>query len=140
VLGAPLKARMGVPLRIAVAVWIVIALGGARTAAARGEHPVCKFSPQLAMALYQAHPEADLDGDGVLSRTEACDLQSELRRAVQSAAAARSDSLRMNQESKLDPDAEAELKSLLEQPLCCNCDPGEAYSSPEVASCQGADR
>ncbi|MDB4953085.1 MAG: peptidase BlaR1, partial [Myxococcales bacterium] len=128
VLGPPARARMGWALRTGLALWIVVALGGARTASARGEHQVCKFTPQLAEALFLAHPEADLDGDGVLSRDEACDLQSELRRRVM--------------ESQLGPETESgqELKSLLEEPLCCNCDRGEAYSSPEVASCQGADR
>ena len=44
----------------------------------RGE--VCHYTPELAEALYSAYPEADLDGDGVLSRDEACELQAELRR------------------------------------------------------------
>lgn len=136
VLGPPTRARMSWGVRSALALWIIVALGGARTAAARGEHQVCKFTPQLAVALFQAHPEADLDGDGVLSRDEACGLQSELRRRAEEKA----DVEGHNISSKLDPQTDPELESLLEQPLCCNCERGEAYSSPEVASCQGADR
>ena len=32
--------------------------------------------------------------------------------------------------------AEAELATLLAEPLCCNCDGPEVYSSPETVSCQ----
>jgi beta-lactamase regulating signal transducer with metallopeptidase domain len=117
VLGPPVRARLGAWHRLALAAWIVLALGGARRAEAR--EPVCKYSPELAEALFLAHPEADLDGDGVLSRDEACDLQAELREHA--------DELT----STLDPQAEAELEALLSEPLCCKSDRAGAYSSAE---------
>ena len=83
----------------------------------------CRYNVALAEALYLAHPEADLDGDGVLSREEACELQADMRRRA------------AEQTSPLDPAAEAELQSLLAEPLCCNHDRGSAYSSAEDASC-----
>ncbi len=125
VLGPPVHARLGIVQKIALIVWIAIALGGARSAEARGEKPqVCIYTPELAEALRLAHPEADSDGDGVLSRSEACDFQAEVRRQVGES----------DQVSKLD-DATTEL---LAEPLCCNCDAAEGLSRAATldASCQ----
>ena len=122
VLGPPMRARLGGAHRLALAAWIAVALGGARSAAAHGT-VICKYTPQLAEALYQSHPEADLDGDGTLSRDEACALQADLRRRAAELA------------SKLDPESEAELETLLSEPLCCNCDRAEANSPPDNGSC-----
>ena len=124
VLGPPVHGRLG-PLHAAVLLaWIAIALGGARTASARGEHASCKYTPELAAAVRQAHPEADLDGDGVLSRDEACLFQAELRRRVEVPAGAdlvsRPDKLALDQIDE----------SLLTEPLCCNCDRGAEDSAP----------
>lgn len=126
VLGPPSRPRLGHLHRLALAAWAVLALGGARSAAARGE-PTCHYTPALAEQLRLAHPEADLDGDGVLSREEACELQAALRREAQVVA------------TPLDPND----ASLLAEPLCCNCDRAGAYSTPEATSChqvEGADR
>jgi beta-lactamase regulating signal transducer with metallopeptidase domain len=125
VLGPPARSGLSMLHKLALAAWIAVALGGARRAEARGE--TCKYTPQLAEALYLAHPEADLDGDGTLSRDEACELQAELRRQAE------------QNVSRLDPESEA----LLSEPLCCNCDQAGVYSSPEDASChsvEGVDR
>jgi beta-lactamase regulating signal transducer with metallopeptidase domain len=121
VLGPPARARLGVAHRLALVGWIALALGGARTAAARGERTVCKYTPQLAEALRQAHPEADLDGDGVLSRNEACEFQAELRRRVETPAGQAG----LDQVSRLD-------ENLLTEPLCCNCDRGAENSAPWI--------
>jgi beta-lactamase regulating signal transducer with metallopeptidase domain len=121
VLGPPARARLGVAHWLALLAWGAVALGGARSAAARGEHVSCKYTPQLAEALRQAHPEADRDGDGVLSRDEACEFQAELRRRVEAPAGA-------DQVSRLD-----ELdESLLTEPLCCNCERGAENSAPWI--------
>ncbi len=122
VLGPSSYARTSRWQRAALAGWIVLALGGARTASAHPERAACKYTPQLAMSLYASYPAADLDGDGQLSRDEACGLQAELRRKE------------AENKSHLDPASEAELESFLEEPLCCNCDSAEANSRP-VASC-----
>jgi hypothetical protein len=124
VLGPPARARLGVAQRVALVAWVVVALGGARTASAH-DRPTCMYTPQLAAALYQSYPEADLDGDGTLSRDEACTLQAQLRRHAD------------ERESRVSKDAEteAEFQTLLSEPLCCNCDAAEANCSP-----QGVDR
>ncbi|HEX4452727.1 MAG TPA: M56 family metallopeptidase [Kofleriaceae bacterium] len=121
VLGPPSHARLGRVQRIALVAWGILALGGARSASAHGDRPSCKYTPELAQALLASHPEADLDGDGVLSRDEACELQASMRR--------RADELT----SQLDPADQAELETFLAEPLCCNCDQPEANSRP--ASC-----
>ena len=90
----------------------LLALGGARSAAAHGARRAARTRRSSAQALYVSHPEADLDGDGTLSRDEACELQAELRRARQAAAIA----------PPLEPDED--LQTLLAEPLCCNCDDG----------------
>jgi signal transduction histidine kinase len=112
VLGPAARTKIGAVHYLALAAWAALALGGARSAAARGDTTVCHYTPQLAEALYVAYPDADRDGDGTLSRDEACDLQAELRRARDTGSELM---------SKLDPQAEAELETLLAEPLCCNC-------------------
>ena len=113
------RTRIGKLHALVLAAFAVVSLGGARSAAAHG-HPSCSYSAQMAQALYVSHPEADRDGDGTLSRNEACELQAELRRQ------------KTELSSPLDPEAE----TLLSEPLCCNCEEGGAYSTPETASCQ----
>jgi beta-lactamase regulating signal transducer with metallopeptidase domain len=122
VLGPPARTRLSRVQWLALGAWTAIALGGARSAAAHGE--TCRYTPELAEQLMRAHPEADLDGDGVLSRDEACELQAELRRQA-------------------DPLSSPLDESLRSEPLCCNCDRAGAYSSPDTASCpsrEGVDR
>ena len=130
VLGPPTRARIGIVGKACIAIWAVIALGGARTAAARGDKNVCVYTPQIAEALRQAYPEADLDGDGKLSRDEACELQAEVRRRVE---------VGSDQVSTLAENAEVDR--LLEEPLCCNCGAGDGLlpspvESAASASCQ----
>ena len=131
VLGPPARPRISWIQRVVLAAFVAMSLGGARTASARSEQPTCQYTPALGQALFQSYPEADLDGDGTLSRDEACELQAELRKHADVLA------------STLDPESEAELETLLSEPLCCNCERAEAYSSPESASChqvEGVDR
>jgi beta-lactamase regulating signal transducer with metallopeptidase domain len=125
VLGPPACARLGVAHWLALLAWGAVALGGARTAAARGEHVACKYTPQLAEALRQAHPEADRDGDGVLSRDEACEFQAELRRRVEAPVGADQVSRQVSRLDELD-------ESLLTEPLCCNCEHGAENSAPWI--------
>ena len=126
VLGPPVRARLGITHRVALVAWIALALGGARSAAARGEHTVCKYTPQLAEALRQAHPEADRDGDGVLSRDEACEFQAELRLRVETPLVSEADAGAAAPLAELDED-------LLSEPLCCNCDRGAENSAPWIS-------
>jgi beta-lactamase regulating signal transducer with metallopeptidase domain len=107
VLGPPARARLGWIQRVALLAWVLLALGGARRTSAHTHGEACHYTPALGMALYQSYPQADLDGDGLLSRREACDLQAELRRD------------RRELSSRLTPEADEELQSLLTEPLCC---------------------
>ncbi|MDB4963427.1 MAG: peptidase BlaR1 [Myxococcales bacterium] len=129
VLGAPVRARIGIVHKLALLGWAVLALGGARSAAARGEPEVCHYTYTLAETLRQAHPEADLDGDGYLSKDEACEFQAEARRRSEGS----------DQVSTLDEAAVIDLDRLLAEPLCCNCQSGDGLipSSGRLdASCQ----
>lgn len=123
VLGPPVQGRLGPAHWLALAAWGAVALGGARTATARADHPVCRYTPALAAALRLAHPEADLDGDGVLSRDEACEFQAELRRRAGPEAAELVSGPPRLPSVALD-------ESLLTEPLCCNCDRGAGDSAP----------
>jgi hypothetical protein len=116
--------------RLVIAGFAVLALGGARRSAADRRAESCQYTPKMAEALFIAFPTADVDGDGTLSRDEACDLQAELRRVP--------DEERL---SRLTPEDEAKLQTLLTEPLYCGAPPGAA--SLEVPSCQkdeGVDR
>ncbi|MEO8552827.1 MAG: M56 family metallopeptidase, partial [Kofleriaceae bacterium] len=132
VLGPSSHARIALWQRAVVAAWAVLALGGARAASAHPERTACKYTPALAQVLMLSHPEADLDGDGQLSRDEACGLQAELRRSQGEA--------RTQLVSQLDPASEAELESWLEEPLCCNCEAPEANSGTCHQELAGVDR
>jgi beta-lactamase regulating signal transducer with metallopeptidase domain len=122
VLGPMSHAHITRVQRTVLAAFALLALGGARTASAHPDRVACKYTPELAQALYLSYPEADLDGDGQLSRDEACGLQAELRR--QGSASAQPQLV-----SHLDPASEAELQTWLEEPLCCNCETPEANSA-----------
>lgn len=118
VLGPPARGRVGLLHGAVLLAWIGVALGGARAASARTERAACRYTPQLAEALRAAHPEADRDGDGVLSRDEACEFQQVLRKRVETPPPG-------EQVSRLDED-------LLSEPLCCNCDRGAEDSAPWI--------
>ncbi|MGN6110372.1 MAG: M56 family metallopeptidase [Kofleriaceae bacterium] len=130
VLGPPARARLGWLHRLALLGWIALALGGARSAEARGDRKnVCVYTSELAEALLAAHPAADRDGDGVISREEACDFQAELRK-------------RMASEGELLSTLDTTSSELLAEPLCCKCDPAEgpAASASTCQASEGVDR
>lgn len=110
VLGPPRRSRLGLVHLVALVAWAFVALGGARSAEARGVE-TCIYNAELAEQLRQAHPEADADNDGVLSHDEACELQAELRKDM----------------TMIDEPTAA----FLAEPLCCNCAVnGEGPSAP----------
>jgi hypothetical protein len=128
VLGPAAHGRLSPLHGMALVAWIAVALGGARAASAHADHRTCKYTPALAEALRQAHPEADLDGDGVLSRDEACAFQAELRHRVVQPGAVQPGA---DQVSRADrPVLGALDETLLTQPLCCNCDRSAEDSAP----------
>lgn len=116
----------------ALAIWTALALGGATAAGGTAaEARVCVFSPSVAAQLLASHPEADLDGNGVLTRDEACDFQETVkRRLVDELAPAEGDGA---------PDAAARAERIAASfpdvtsaaeagQLCCNCVDAEATS------------
>jgi len=110
VLGPPRRSRLGLVHLVALVAWVFVALGGARSAEARGVE-TCVYNTELAEQLRQAHPEADADNDGILSHDEACELQAELRKDM----------------TTIDEPTAA----FLAEPLCCNCAVnGEGPSAP----------
>jgi len=120
------RARAGVgPVGVVVlAAWVVVGLGGARPASARTPAAVCVYSAHVATTLLAAHPEADLDGDGTLSRAEACELQAELRKRLDEGLAAAS-----IPDDSLVSAEDAAVRAALAEPICCNCQGGEGMSS-----------
>ncbi|MCX5746464.1 MAG: M56 family metallopeptidase [Proteobacteria bacterium] len=126
VLAARARRGFGPIHALGLLAWIALSLGGARSAAARGE-PVCQYSSHMAEVLRALHPEADLDGDGVLSRGEACEFQAELRRRVTEPST-----------GELVSRLAVEEQDLLAEPLCCNCESFQGQPSPLTVdpSCQ----
>lgn len=122
------RARAGVgPVGAAVvAVWTVIGLAGARPASAHRAAPVCTYNQGVATTLLASYPEADLDGDGTLSRAEACELQAELRKRLDDTT---------TEVSTVEAPVSAEdaaVRAALAEPICCNCGGSEGLSSPPV--------
>ncbi len=125
VLGPPARARMSHLHRLVLVSFAILALGGARSTEADTRVDVCVYTTQMAAALYDAFPDADLDGDGLLSRDEACDLQAVLKQPTE------------ERLSRLSTEDEARIQTLLAEPL--NCTELEDYSSPEPQSCRKAE-
>ncbi len=136
VLGPAVRARLGVLHWLALGAWAAIALGGARSASADHVDDTCRYTPEMANALFVAHPEADRDGDGYLSKDEACELQVEFVRAK-----AHGTPLPASQQvSTLSDEAQQQLDQLLSEPLCCNCGPSDGMTpAPAGSVCQRAE-
>jgi beta-lactamase regulating signal transducer with metallopeptidase domain len=76
------KPRLGIASGVAVLMWAVVSLGNAAEANAQStvDDPYCGVQPELIAQILVQHPDADIDGDGDLSRDEACALQRRIRR------------------------------------------------------------
>jgi beta-lactamase regulating signal transducer with metallopeptidase domain len=87
----PRRAGLGLGGAVAVAGFAAIGLTSAAAANTDAgplpERP-CYFTPEVAAEIMASYPEADVDGDGALTRAEVCDFQQELRRRYVIAAAA----------------------------------------------------
>ena len=76
------RGGLGMVGGLVVVVQILIALPGAAGAAdTERPWPECVVLPGLGAELYSEHPEADRDGDGVLSKAEICAFQEQSRSA-----------------------------------------------------------
>lgn len=110
----------------------LLGLGQARSFTSDTTGAACEFSPEIAEALREVHPEADRDGDGELGREEACALQEQLRRTAQEGLEAGGELASSRSSSSSSSSAPQ-----LWQRLCCQC---ETSSAPEVRSEPLADR
>ena len=153
VLVGGVRARLGRGGVAMVATWGVLTLGGARAVHASGNAltTACRYSNAIAASLMAAHPEADLNGDGHLSRGEVCDFESQVRRRIvdESVASGTYDErFDLDDDGVLDADEDALMRSiladgvstaqlartspLLAEPLYCNSQAGEGTSSPAI--------
>jgi hypothetical protein len=106
----PPGAGVGLTGAAAVAGFALLGLTGAAPATATVASPkVCIFTPEVASSLMASFPEADVDGDGALSRAEVCEFQQVMRRRMVA-----------------DPittalTSTAETEVLASEQLCCDC-------------------
>ena len=147
------RARLGRGGMAMVATWGVLTLCGARAVHASGNAltPACRYSNAIAASLMAAHPEADLNGDGHLSRGEVCDFEAEVRRRIvdDSVATGTYDArFDLDDDGVLSADEDALMRSILAnavstaelartspvlaEPLYCNSQAGEGTSSPAI--------
>lgn len=110
ILSPVIRPRLSKLHKLALLAWALLALGGARSQAASDQREVCIYTPEIAETLRLAYPEADSDHDGVLSHTEACLFQAELKKRA--------------------PELEPNSSVMLNEPLCCNCGESEGLSTP----------
>jgi beta-lactamase regulating signal transducer with metallopeptidase domain len=143
-LARPRRSGLGAAGAVAVLGFALVGLTGPGVARADGDENlerVCVFTPELAAEILVSYPEADLNNDGALSRTEVCDFQQALRRRyvdrslgdleVESAVrdqVATTLSMRALPASVLD-----ELSPLASDELCCDC------SAPSTTTGQPAE-
>ncbi len=125
------SARVGWLGAVALLGFAVMGLGQARQLTSEAG-PACEFSPELAAALREVHPEADRDGDGELGREEACALQDQLRRS-----ALEGREVAGELAEAMIPSPSSGATRPLWQQLCCQC---ETSSAPEVRSEPFAER
>src|SRR5205085_7687791 len=80
----PPGAGIGITGVAVIGAFAILGLTGAAPASATSARAtkVCLFTPQVASSIMASFPQADLDGDGLLSRTEACEFQQGLRRRL----------------------------------------------------------
>ncbi|HWN70207.1 MAG TPA: M56 family metallopeptidase, partial [Haliangium sp.] len=85
------RPRLGRVSAAVVAVWALVSLGSTRHAEAAGGAPECVLTADMVAQLLQHFPEADRDGDGVLTREEMCAHRERIQRALGSGDAAAGD-------------------------------------------------
>jgi beta-lactamase regulating signal transducer with metallopeptidase domain len=123
-------AGVGAAGALAVALFAALGLtGAAANASVAAPRPkVCLFTPEVASSIMASFPEADVDGDGALSRDEVCEFQAVMRKRMET------------DPPPLDPAEALALASVLDEgsglasdELCCNC-PAPDGASPGAAT------
>ena len=102
---------LGLVLVSSLAPWAVLCLTGpaAASSATPAHAPVCQIDPALMAEILASHPDADQDGDGVLSEREACAHQLRMRRRLLD------EVVDANMVSRLDPDADLDGDGVLSE-------------------------
>jgi beta-lactamase regulating signal transducer with metallopeptidase domain len=119
----PPGAGVGITGVAVIGAFALLGLTGAAPASATSARAskVCLFTPQVASSIMASFPQADLDGDGLLSRTEACEFQQGLRRRL------------VEDPINTALTSTAETEVLASEQLCCDRpEPAIATCSPGV--------
>lgn len=82
------RPRLGRASAAILAVWALLSLGSTRRAEAGHGIPECVLTPDMIAQLLEHFPEADRDGDGVLTREEMCAHRERVQRVLQPGGAA----------------------------------------------------
>lgn len=78
------RPRLGRVSAAVLAVWALLSLGSTHRAEAGAGAPECVLTADMVAQILQHFPEADRDGDGVLTREEMCAHRERLQRAFDS--------------------------------------------------------
>lgn len=82
------RPRLGRASAAVLAVWALLSLGSTRRAEAGHGIPECVLTADMIAQLLEHFPEADRDGDGVLTREEMCAHRERIQRVLQPGGAA----------------------------------------------------
>jgi beta-lactamase regulating signal transducer with metallopeptidase domain len=132
------RPRLGRASAAILAMWALLSLGSTRRAEAGHGIPECVLTADMIAQLLQHFPEADRDGDGVLTREEMCAHRERLQRVLQpgGAGADRDLDVPIDDDGALGAGEIAEIKiswDAMGLPDCaaCNC---SAPAAPESMS------
>lgn len=81
-LHGPRRPRVGYASALVLTLWALISLGTTKAAAAEGGADECVITADMVAELLAHFPEADRDGDGVLTREEMCAHRARLEQAL----------------------------------------------------------
>ncbi len=130
------RPRLGHASAAVLAMWALLSLGSTRRAAAGHGIAECVLTADMIAQLLQHFPEADRDGDGVLTREEMCAHRERLQRVLQPGVAGEDSDLDMPLDRDGAPGAGeiAEIKTSWDAmglPDCaaCNCSAPAAQES-----------
>ncbi|HYU14553.1 MAG TPA: hypothetical protein VEL05_00710, partial [Candidatus Acidoferrum sp.] len=105
---------------VIVTAWSSLCLAGAARSSARAtpSGPECNLEPGLMVQILATHPDADTDGDGILSQDEACAHQQRMRQRLLDRVVDAELVSRLDPDADLDGDgalSEVEIDSIKDQ-------------------------
>lgn len=134
------RPRLGLVTGTAVMIWALLSLGRTSGAQAGSAAAECVVAPGLVALIMTDYPDADIDGDGVLSREEVCAHQKRLQRVMEDEGGQAFHSALPDNRTSEQRQREARwLESLAEEGLpdcdACNCgEPWERDTSGALVS------